>query len=112
MALTKKQLEAVSITAQNDAIALSEIYRACFKESLQNEIATAINEELSEIVQENNEVAENVIETVAVAYAKTVSKPQIKPIQVKLLRLSRDEEHQGSNVQALLPMRKPRAKAS
>jgi hypothetical protein len=48
----------------------------------------------------------------AIAYAKTVSKPQNKPIQVKLLKPSRDEEHQGSSVQALLPMRKPRAKAS
>jgi hypothetical protein len=91
------------------AIALSEIHCACFKESLQNEIAKAINKELAEIVQENNEIAENIIETVAVAYAKTGSKPQIKLIQVQLLKPSRDEEHQGSNVQALLPMRKPRS---
>jgi hypothetical protein len=48
----------------------------------------------------------------AIAYAKKVAKPQIKTIQVKLLKPFRDEDHQGSNVQALLPMRKLRAKAS
>jgi hypothetical protein len=48
----------------------------------------------------------------AIAYAKTLAKPQIKPIQEKLLNPSREEEHQGSDVQALFPMRKSSTKAS
>lgn len=107
MTLNRQQLEAISITAQNDAIALGEVYRASFKERMKNEMALAIQEELSEILGQNHEAASTIVETIAQAYADTIAKPKISTTSAKLLKPSRENDH-TSDIQALLPVEKPK----
>ena len=110
MTISRQQLEAISASAQNDAIALAEVYREVFAKKFNAEVENALNQELSSTLGEHNAIASAVVNSVATSYADTVSVQARSVETVKVLNRAR-EGKPIPNIQALLPPEKPRLRA-
>lgn len=110
MTINRQQLEAVSNSAQNDAIALAEVYREVFAKKFNTEVENALNQELLSVLTEHNTIASAVVNSVASSYADGIAIQQRSIGAIKILK-PRRESKQTTNLQALLPAEKPQLKA-
>ena len=110
MTITRQQLETISNSAQNDAIALAEVYREVFAKRFNVEVENALTQELSSVLNNNTAIASAVINSVASSYADSITVDKQTLETVRILK-PRREAKPSANVQALLPPEKPKLKA-